>query len=560
MGNELNRRSFLNAAVSAAGLVAMGPLLSACGGGAAQRAGVGSEDALKAILPTYVPNTSIKPDIPSVQGGPDAFTNPGFLRYPADRIATVSGVPGKGGKYSAVTPLWGTVPPAGNAFYQAMNKALGVELEMKPADGNTYNTIIPTMTASKRLPDWIQLPAWWNSQFNVGSLAGNQLADLTSYLSGDNIKKYPNLAAIPTAAWRTGAWGEKLYGIPSFATGFQVAGTIYYRRDLLDAKGITADQVKSADDLMNLGKELTDAKNGVWAFDDVYRYIYTSFGAPLKWRVDNGKLVHLYETEEFLAALDWNYRLATSGYVHPDALAGDNANANTRFYSGKTLISSGGTGAWNLADHQSGRAASPNYRRGALNVFAADGKSEPRLYMGAGADIMSYLNINLKPEQIEECLAVANYLAAPFGSAEYTMVNYGVEGVHFTMVDGVPTATEAGKKEVQAATFPFLAAPASATNSPGVESVTKDYLAWQAANVKALKKPVFWNMNISMPQAQATADAGQAVEAAMKDCYHGKKTVAEVKEAVANWKTSGGGDKLIQWTNDNVLQKHGTGQ
>jgi putative aldouronate transport system substrate-binding protein len=36
--------------------------------------------------------------------------------------------------------------------------------------------------------------------------------------------------------------------------------------------------------------------------------------------------------------------------------------------------------------------------------------------------------------------------------------------------------------------------------------------------------------------------------------------VAEVKEAVAGWKTSGGGDKLIQWTNDNVLQKHGTGQ
>jgi putative aldouronate transport system substrate-binding protein len=560
MGNELNRRSFLNAAVSAAGLVAMGPLLSACGSGPAQRAGVGSEAALKAVLPAYVPNTSIKPDIPSVAGGPDVMTNPGFLSYPANRVATVSGIPGKGGTYSAVTPLWGTIPPADNAFYAAMNKALGVQLEMKPADGNNYNTIIPTMTASKRLPDWIQLPTWWNSQMNVGGLVGNQLADLTPFLSGDNIKKYPNLAAIPTSAWRTGAWGEKLYGIPSFATGFQIAGTLYYRRDIFDAKGITADQVKSADDLMRLGKELTDAKNGVWAFDDVYRYLYTSFGAPLKWRVDNGKLVHLFETEEFYAALDWNNRLAAAGYVHPDALAGDNANGNTRFFGGKTLISSGGTGTWNLADLQSGRAADPNYRRGAFNIIAADGKSTPRVDMGAGASIMSYLNINLKPEQIEECLAVANYLAAPYGSAEFTMVNFGVEGTHFTMVDGVPTATEAGKKEVQAQTYPFLAAPAAAVNSPGVDFVTQDYCAWQAANVKALAKPVFWNMNISMPQAQATADAAQQVEDAMRDCIHGKKSVAEVKDAVASWKTSGGGDKLIQWTNDNVLQKHGTGQ
>src|SRR5262249_37167486 len=154
-------------------------------------------------------------------------------------------------------------------FYQAMTKALGADLVMKPADGNNYATIVPTMTAAKQLPDWIQLPNWWNSNFNVGGLAGTQIADLTPYLSGDNIKKYPNLAALPTGAWRAGAWGDKLYGIPSYSGGFNIAGTTFYRRDVLEAKGITADQVRSADDLMNLGKELTDAKAGVWAFDDV---------------------------------------------------------------------------------------------------------------------------------------------------------------------------------------------------------------------------------------------------------------------------------------------------
>ncbi len=560
MGNELNRRSFLNAAVSAAGLVAMGPLLSACGGSGAQRAGVNSDAGLKAVLPAYVPNTSIKPDIPSVAGGADVMTDPGFLSYPSTRMATVSGIPGKGGRYSAVTPLWGTIPPADNSFYQAMNKALGAQFEMKPADGNNYNTIIPTMTAAKKLPDWVTLPAWWNPNFNTGGLVGNQLADLTPYLSGDNVKKYPNLAALPTAAWRAGAWGDKLYGIPSFSTGFKIAGCTFYRRDVLEAKGITADQVKSADDLMNLGKELTDAKAGVWAFDDVYRYTYTAFGAPLKWKVDNGKLVHLFETQEFLDAADWSRKLAVAGYVHPDALAGDNAGGATRFYAGKTLIVGGGTGGWNLADYQSGQAANPNYRRGAFNFFSADGKSAPRVDMGSATDIISYLNVNLKPEQIEECLAIANYLAAPYGSAEYTMVNFGVEGTHFTTVDGVPTPTEAGKKEVQAQTYPFLSAPSAVISSPTAQVVTKDITAWQAANVKALAKPVFWGMNISMPQAQATAEAAQPVEDTLKDVIHGKKSIQDLKDAAATWKSSGGGDRLIQWMNDNVLQKYGTGQ
>ncbi|ONI80771.1 hypothetical protein ALI22I_46950 [Saccharothrix sp. ALI-22-I] len=536
----------------------MGGLLSACGGGAQQATGANS-DALKSALPSYVPSNAIKADIAAVAGGPDVMTDPGFLTYPSNRIATVSGIPGKGGRYTTVTPLWGTIPPADNSFYQAMNKALGVTLDMKPADGNNYATIVPTMTAAKKLPDWIQLPAWWSSNFSLGELAGTQLADLTPYLSGDNIKKYPNLAALPTGAWQSGAWGDKLYGIPSFSTGFSIAGTTFFRRDVLDAKGITADQVKSADDLMNLGKELTDAKGGVWAFDDVWTYMFPAWNVPLKWKVDNGKLVHKYEMEELLDALDWHYKLATSGYLHPDAIAGDNTNAGVRFYSGKTLIGGGGGGAWNLSDHQSGTAANPNYRRGAFNFFTADGKGDAVIEMGASTRILSYLNINLKPEQIEELLAVANYLAAPFGSAEYTLINFGVEGVHHTMVNGVPTATEEGKKNVQATTYPFLAAPSAVISNPGGDVVTKDYTAWQAANVKYLRKPVFWNMNISLPRSMATADAAQAVEDAIKDCYHGKKPVSEVKDAITTWKSSGG-DKLIQWMDENVLQKYGTGQ
>ncbi|MFE0458828.1 Tat pathway signal sequence domain protein [Kitasatospora sp. NPDC058965] len=558
MGTELNRRSFVRGAAAIAAAAGMAPLLSACGGGTHQKTGANTAAGLKSALPAYVPSTTVAPDIAPVAGGPDAATDPGYLAYPASPVVSVSGVPGKGGSYTTVTPLWGTVPPVGNSFYQAMNKALGVSLTMKPADGNNYNTIVPTMTAAKKLPDWIQLPSWWDSNFNLGELAGTQLADLTPYLSGDNIKKYPNLAAIPTGAWQSGVWGDKLYGIPSFSTRFAIAGTTFYRRDVLESRGITGDQVKSADDLMNLGKELTDAKRGVWAFDDLFTYIYTSFGAPLTWKVDNGKLVHAFETQEYLEAVDWHNRLATAGYLHPDAVTKSTTPAH--FFSGKLLVSGGGTGAWTLADYQSGIAADPNYRRGAFNVFAADGKSAPVVYMGASASMFSYLNAALKPDQIEELLAVANYLAAPYGTAEYTMVNFGVEGVHHHRENGVPTFTDEGKKDVQAQTYPFLASPSAVTSNPGGDIVTKDLTAWQAANVKTLTKPPFWGMNISMPQSVATASAAQALNDTVIDCIHGKKKVSDVQDAIATWKSSGGGDRLKQWMTDNVLDKYGTGQ
>ncbi|MEV6006957.1 Tat pathway signal sequence domain protein [Streptomyces sp. NPDC051976] len=560
MSNAMNRRAFVNGAVAVAGAAALSPLLSACGDGSSRsKGGTSSKSGLSAALPAYQPATPVKPDIPSVAGAAGAFTDPGFLTYPAHQVSTVSGTPGRGGSYTAVTPLWGSIPAANNAYAKAVNKALGVDLTIKPANGNDYATVVPTMTASRKLPDWIQMPTWWNSNFNVGELAGTQLADLTPYLAGDKIKKYPNLAALPTAAWEIGAWENKLYGIPCFSTGMALAGALYYRADILGAKGITADQVTSADDLWNLGKELTNAKAGVWAFDDVWTYLSPAWNLPPAWIDDNGKLTHVWESPQILEALDWHYRLAKAGYVHPDALAGNTNAGNTRFYSGKVLIQGGGTSGFSLSDYQSGTAADPHYHRLAFDVIAADGKSKPQIFLGSATSIVSYLNARLSAAQIEELLSVANYLAAPYGSVEYTLLTYGVEGVHYTMKNGVPTYTDAGKKTAQQQTYPFLAAGPQVNSNPGADQVTKDSAAWAARTVRHVYKPLFYGMNITVPQRLATANTGQAVTDAIKDVVHGLKKVSDYQAVVSSWR-SNGGDQLRNWFQTEVLAKHGTGQ
>ncbi|MFJ6213438.1 Tat pathway signal sequence domain protein [Streptomyces sp. NPDC092296] len=560
MSNAVSRRSFLTAAAAVAGAVTLSPLLTACGGGgdSGRKTGTNSKSGLAAALPAYLPNASVSPDIPSSTGAAGALSPAGFLKYPANPVKSVSGVPGSGGHYTAVTPLWGSIPAANNAYYQAVNKALGATLTMQPANGNTYDTAITALTAGKKLPDWIQLPTWWNPTFNTSALAGTQLADLTPYLSGDNVKKYPNLAAIPTGAWQCGAWGDKLYGIPSYASGQVFTGAIYYRQDVFEAKGIKG-EVSSADDLFALGKELTSAKAGVWAFDDVFTYLAQPFGVVNKFTVKDGKLVHKYETDEMLASLEWAHKLAKAGFIHPDALAGDTSNAKTRFYAGKVLITGDGTGAWNFQDAQSGQAADKDYRRGAFVPFAADGHAKPSIALQTTTSFVSYLNKKLTPEQIKECLAIADYLAAPFGSAEYTLLNYGVEGVDYTMTPAGPDYTDTGKKEANQSTYQFLASPEAVISNPGYDQITRDICTWNTVAGKYAYKPVFWNMNITVPARYATADAAQAVEDTIKDVYHGRKTVADFQAAVSTWK-KGGGDALIAWYQTNVADKSGTGQ
>ena len=89
--------------------------------------------------------------------------------------------------------------------------------------------------------------------------AVSKFADLTPYLAGDKITKYPNLANIPTSAWQSGVWNGKLYGIPSFPSPNAFPGYLFYRKDLFEAAGIPP-EVKTADDLFAAGKELTDAE------------------------------------------------------------------------------------------------------------------------------------------------------------------------------------------------------------------------------------------------------------------------------------------------------------
>jgi putative aldouronate transport system substrate-binding protein len=470
----------------------------------------------------------------------------------------VTGKPGKGGTYVAKTPLWGAIPSStGHSYYDAVDAALGSTIKMQPADGVNYDKVLPTLFAGDKLPDWLTIPSW--NMTNLGfSGAVTKFADLGPYLSGDAVKAYPNLAAIPSSAWQCCIWNGKLYGLPVYFSGANPGGAFFYRKDVLDRLGVDAGAIRTPTDLEASAKQLTDAKAGRWAFGDFFDYLGQIFkfpGEPNKWSIDaSGKLIHRYEMPQYLDALNWFQKQAKAGYVHPDALAGKSDQAKQRFWSGKELITGDGVGAWKGDDAQSGKAANPSYDRQAFKPMSVDGK--PQLEMTPSANIYSFLNAKLSADQLKECLAIADYLAAPFGSAEYLTVNFGQEGVDYTIKDGNPQLTERGSKEV-ATTFQFLVTPLTPTTVIGGQTqVAKDYAAWEGDMVKYAVKPVFYGMNITEPAQFAKLN--QPMVDVSKDVRYGRKPISAFQDALKTWKAQGG-DQLRAFYED-IRSKYGTGR
>ena len=549
----ISRRGLLTTAAGAAGAVALAPLLSACGNNGGN-GGTSTKSGIDAILPTYVAQTAgPKPSYPAVAGVNGSLTNPGFLGYPTDQVKTVSAIPGSGGTFKAVGPSWNPIPAANNSYYQAVDKALGANFDTQPANGNTYSTAIPPLIAAKKLPDWLQIPTWLNATFNTGELCANQFADLTPYLSGDNIKKYPNLAAIPTGGWQSGVWQNKLYGIPSYTDGQGFAGMVFYRKDMLQAKGITP-EVKSTDDLTALGKEVNNPSGNVWAFDALFTYLQQVFKVPTNnFYIEGGKVHSSWQHPQMLELLSYCNSIAKMGLVHPQALANVNTSSPSRFQSGQVYIEGNGTGSWNTSDAQTGIKSAPGYTRWGFPVFSSDG-STPTIGMGASSGWVSYLNKRLSAAQIQEALAISDYLAAPYGSYEYTLINFGVKGVDFTMTSAGPQLTTAGNNTAADNIYNFFGSPQATVYNAGYPSITTGYCDWMANAGKYTYKPAFWNLNVTVPNQYSTAAAGTQLTDAMVSVWSGQQPVSYYQNALSTWESTGG-TALLGWYQKNVVDK-----
>ncbi|MFG2515458.1 extracellular solute-binding protein [Streptomyces sp. NPDC048584] len=549
-----SRRSFLASSAVATAAVAGGmPLLAACGGSdGGSRDGTTSGKDAKKILPAYVASNVVTPDIPSKNGSAVGFT--GRLAL-ADLKTSVPKKLGKGGEVTIMSPFWGSPPKDDNAYYTSMNDLIGVDVVWQNQDGNTYDQKLGAVLASSEVPDVVVVPGW-NMTGKIPSAIIGKFADLGPYLSGDAVKEYPNLAAIPTDAWQRSIFGGKLRGLPmpsSYVTGI----VPLYRQDVFEKEGYEVP--RSCDEFLALAKDATNAKAKRWACLDMKWTAFNAFGVlsgnekSLGWNEVDGKLVYRIETEEYLEALEWTRKLFAAGVVHPDARLGKSnaADPGPKFAAGEFLIYNQDSSQWWSRTAEQA-TQNPEFRIWGMDIFGHDG-GDPALWAQNPASIFAFINKKAPEAVIRDVLAVANVTAAPYGTKEYMATNYGVEGTHYTVKDGVPTKTDQGNIDVMNA-YVMVASPAATIAHPDFPDVAKGQVEWQQRMGAFTKKPSFYGMQITEP-ARWT-NLSNDFEQLEDDVVRGRKKVGDVQQAVSDWKSKGG-DKLRDWYRK-ILDENGS--
>jgi putative aldouronate transport system substrate-binding protein len=389
-----------------------------------------------------------------------------FVAYPKDPPKVNGDTPGRGGEVT--THVGAYYPPSTpldqNPAWQEVNRQLGVTVRMSPISLTDLFTKTATMMAGDNLPDLMSFTQGWNAAPNLPQFVEARCADLTSYLSGDAIKTYSNLAAIPTAAWKHTAYKGHLYAVPihrpAVYTVLYVNSTVY---EAEIGRGVVP---KDAADFKKILQQLNRPQEG--------RYAYTAqvapnalpwdltnlsriFGAPNVWGLDSGgKLIQARETEPFKAAVGFARDLYAAGLYHPDTATFNSPIQLENAFLGTRALFAPHNMAFYNSLWRRGLAATPRLVPRVLPPFSADGTSKPVFYLGTR--MITTTTMKKAPtERVEELLRILNWLAAPFGTQEDRLLSFGVSDIDYALDDkGNPVPTERGPADASYVPWRYL--------------------------------------------------------------------------------------------------------
>lgn len=527
---ELSRRAFLRAGTVAASSVAVVAGLAACGSGS--KSG-GSGSGATAKPPTYQAYHGTKPDLP----GNTAGLYNGFINYPAKPVKAIPTPPGKGKRVTMLCQLntGSTIPMSKNQRWQALNKALGTEMNLIGAYGADFNPKVQTTLAGGDLPDLLQV----TSIPQLPSLLKAKFQNLNDYLSGDAVKDYPFLAALPADTWKSVSFDGGIYGVPD-----PIANTgrvIYLRTDLLKKAGAPT-EFSNAKDVMAAAKAVTDKKANRYGFGaDPSTWLVPVFqqmmGVPNGWHNDGGKLTSSIEAPETKDAIDAVRSMWVQGSIHPDSMTA--TSENSPWFSGGTTAM--------IVDSLS------NWVNRYLGVIAAGTAADvisvvrPPKASGGGpsaqwltSPIYSFTALKKADKsRVKELLSVLNWMAAPFGTQEYLLKVYGIAGRNYHLVNGNPVVS---KTPETLTSMLYVTRPAPQWYEAGHPDVTKrQYTLQQQIIADSVPNPTLGLY--SETQETVGGKLAKVIQDAQNGIIAGRKPISSWDDAVASWK-SGGGDKI----------------
>lgn len=487
-------------------------------------------------LPAYLPYTGIKPDLPSSHEAVMA----GFRSYPQGDVAATEGKPLASGKpLSILTNTNVQLPPPlkDNNYWQAVNEAAGAELQFTMATAADYVAKLNVVIAGDDLPEVVSI----RPLAELPKLLEARFTDLSEHLSGDAIKKYPGLANIPTISWRSCIFNGGIYGIPlNRPAAFR---EMHARLDVIKAKGANPEPA-SYDEFLEMCRTVNDPKRNNYAMGSPQSTLYflrEMLDLPVDWGVDEaGKFTHVAEQEPFRQALDAMAQQWQEGLYHPDSFTQETLLAQW-VGNGQAAVNNGGPGSVS-GYYTTYASVAPEMEMGVLVPPKWDGGGDGTKLLGPATYGNAVIAVTkTTPERLEEILAFFNWLASPFGTTEYGLLAYGVEGHDFNFENGDPVKTQAGVRET---TLPvnYTGSAAVVNFTPRRPDATERYFAYQERCAEKTLPQATQGLYSPTQQSDGAA-LDKALEDAMNDVITGRKKLAEFDDTVGRWK-SDGGDKI----------------
>jgi putative aldouronate transport system substrate-binding protein len=273
------------------------------------------------------------------------------------------------------------------------------------------------------------------------------------------------------------------------------------------------------------------------------------FNVPYGWRLnDDGTLTNAIETEEYRQALAFARELNEAGAYHPDS-------ANLTVEQSVDLMRSGRTGmAQNGFAAVFGSTGALHY----VNEVVPEADVQPIILPshdgGTGITyrtpgFFGFTAISAQAaqdeERLHELLRILNYLFAPFGSEEFTFLNYGQPGVHSDEAEGGGyQINEKGRADRSALVYPFLSEnyffyPGVPGEAERAQKFNEEMAAVAVGNPTA---------GIYSPTA---AETGATLNQLITDNYTtivtGRQELDSWDQVIEDWRSRGGDDQRAEY-------------
>ncbi|MBD7910761.1 extracellular solute-binding protein [Clostridium cibarium] len=363
---------------------------------------------------------------------------------------------------SIMAPLVGTDAPAGdNEIQKQLEEKTGYKVDITWVPDSSYNDKLSITLASDEVPDILVVKdkdATTISNVNKGAF----------WKLDDFIEDYDNLSKADESIKENASFNGSTYGI--YRTRDVIRSCVAIRKDWLNNLGLK--EPKTLEEFTDMLKKFTNNdpdKNGK---KDTYGMVIPKwpgslntnspfdqmsiwFGAPNATKVDDGKVTPDFMTDEYMNALDYFKKLYDEGLMNKDFAVMDSKNWDDPFVNGQAGV---------IVDVQS--RALDKLQKKILEKYGDDGKNGDSYVTMVGNITTSaadkilpttgYSGMLVLPKQSvkseKDVKKVLDFINKTNTEEVNTILNNGVEGVHYKMENGkyVPTTDKTLKAQLDA--------------------------------------------------------------------------------------------------------------